>query len=180
MLKLIARILKIFSYCIFGLVIALTVFVLVLRFLGETPSVFGYSFYFVLTESMEPEISPGEMILGKRTDPEDLQVGDIVTYKGESGSFFGKIITHKIVEINDGIFITQGVANSIPDPAIHGSQILSKYVTTVPLAGRLFSVINSKLGFLFLIVTPLLLLIVNEISIIVKAFKEDKEEHLSE
>ena len=50
----------------------------------------------------------------------------------------------------------------------------------VEIAGKIFSVINSKYGFIFLIVIPLGLLIVNEISIIVKAFKEDKEEHLSE
>lgn len=122
----------------------------------------------------------GEIILGKATDPEELQVGDIVTYIGETDSFAGKIITHKIVEIEDGIFTTQGVANDIPDPPIDSSQILSKYVATIPLAGRLFSIINSKFGFIFLILTPLGLLILNEISIIVKAFKEDKEEHLSE
>lgn len=180
MLKLISKILKISSYCIFGLIIGLSLFVMALRFLGETPNVFGYCFYYVLTESMEPEISSGEMILGKIVDPDELRVGDVVTYKGESGSLYGKIITHKIIEIDGSIITTQGVANNIPDPPINTSQILSRYVTTIPLAGDIFSVINSKLGFLFLIVTPLMLLIVNEISIIVKAFKEDKEEHLSE
>ncbi len=129
---------------------------------------------------MEPEIMSGEIILCKSTDPETLQVGDIVTYVGETGDLKDKIITHKIVEINDGIFTTQGVANDIPDPPVRSSQILSKYVTTIPLVGKIFSVINSKYGFIFLIVIPLGLLIVNEVSIIVKALKEDKEEHLSE
>ena len=180
MLKLISKFLKIASYCIFGLIICLSVFVMVLRFLGETPSVFGYCFYYVLTESMEPEIDSGEMILGKRTDPEQLQVGDVVTYLGDTGSLHGKVITHKIVEIEDDIITTKGVANDIPDPPIHSSQVLSKYVMTIPFAGKIFSVINSKFGFIFLIVTPLVLLIVNEVSIIIKAVKEDKEEHLSE
>ena len=180
MIKLISKILKVVSYCLFGLIIGLSLFVLTLRFLGESPSIFGYSFYYVLTESMEPEICSGEMILGRSVDPATLQVGDIITYIGETGTFKDKIITHKIIEIDDDIFVTQGVANDIPDPAIYGSQILSQYVATIPVAGKLFSVINSKYGFIFLIVTPLSLLIVNEISIIVKAFKEDKEEHLSE
>jgi len=165
---------------LFGLIICLSLFVLTLRFLGESPSVFGYSFYYVLTQSMEPEIMSGEMILGKYTDPEKLQVGDVITYVGETGTLKDKIITHKIIEINEDTFITQGVANDIPDPPIGADQILSRYIATIPVAGKLFSVINSKLGFVFLIVTPLALLIVNEISIIVKAFKEDKEEHLSE
>ena len=180
MIKLISKILKVASYCLFGLIICLSLFVLTLRFLGESPSIFGYSFYYVLTQSMEPEIMSGEMILGKSVNPEDLQVGDVITYIGETGSFKDKIITHKIIEIDNDIFVTQGVANDIPDPAIYSSQILSRYVATIPVAGKLFSVINSKFGFIFLIVTPLSLLIVNEISIIVKACKEDKEEHLSE
>ena len=180
MLNLTSKILKVSSYCVVGLIICLSLFVMTLRFLGETPSVFGYSFYYVLTESMEPEIHSCDMIIGKSTEPEDLQVGDIITYKGETGSLYGKIITHEIVEINDGIFTTKGVANDLPDPPINSSQILSKYVVTIPLAGKLFSAINSKYGFIFLIAVPLVLLIANEISIIVKAFKEDKEEHLSE
>lgn len=180
MIKLISKILKISSYCLFGLIVCLSLFVLTLRFLGESPSIFGYSFYYVLTESMEPEINAGDMILGKYTDPEELQVGDVVTYVGDTGNFHGKIITHKIVEIEGNIVTTKGVANDIADPPINSSQILSKYVVTIPAAGKVFSMINSKYGFIFLIVTPLTLLIVNEISIIVKAFKEDKEEHLSE
>lgn len=180
MIKLISKIFKIASYCLFGLVICASLFVLAMRFLGETPSIFGYSFYYVLTESMEPEIMAGEIILGKSTAPEDLEIGDVITYIGETDSYAGKIITHKIVEIGDGTFTTQGVANDIPDPPIESSQILSRYVATIPLAGKLFSIINSKFGFIFLILTPLGLLIINEVSIIVKAFKEDKEEHLSE
>ena len=180
MIKLIAKIFKISSYCLFALIIGVSVFVLTLRFLGETPSVFGYSFYYVLTESMEPEIMAGEMILGKKTAPEDLRVGDIVTYIGDTGAMKDKVITHKIIQIEDDIFTTQGVNNDLPDPSIRGSQIMSKYVATIPFAGKIFSLINSKLGFIFLIATPLAILIVNELSIIVKAFKEDKEEHLSE
>ena len=180
MIKLISKILKVASYCLFALIICISLFVLTMRFLGESPNIFGYSFYYVLTESMVPEIMPGEIILGKVADPEELQVGDIITYMGETGTFKDKIITHKIIEIDGEAITTQGVANDIPDPPINPSQVLSRYVATVPFAGKLFSIINSKFGFIFLIATPLGLLIVNEISIIVKAFKEDKEEHLSE
>jgi signal peptidase len=180
MIKIISKVFKVISYCMLGLIIFMSLFVLTLRFLGETPSIFGYSFYYVLTESMEPEIMAGDMILCKSVQPETLQVGDVITYSGETGDLKGKIITHKIVEINGDIFTTKGVANDIPDPPIRSSQILSGYVATVPIAGKLFSVINSKYGFIFLIVLPLVLLFINEVSNIVKSFKEDKEEHLSE
>ena len=180
MRKLISKIIKITSYCLFGFVICLSLFLVALRYMGETPSVFGYSCYYVLTTSMEPEIKAGEMILGKSVDPAQLQVGDVVTYMGDTGALKDKIITHKIIDINGDIIITQGVANEDPDPAIYSSQIMSRYVATLPFVGKLFSVINSKFGFIFLILTPLGLLIVNEISVIVKTVKEDKEEHLSE
>ncbi len=180
MFKLISKVFKIVSYCIFAAVICISIFVLALRFMGESPSVFGYSCYYVLTESMEPEIMTGDMILGKTVEEKDLQIGDIITYHGETGTFEDKIITHKIIDISEGLITTQGIANDLPDPPIVGSQVISRYVATIPYAGKIFSLINSKLGFLFLIVTPLGLLIINEISIIVKAFKEEKEEHLSE
>lgn len=180
MIKLISKIFKIVSYCFFGLIVVLSIFVLTLRFMGESPSIFGYSFYYVLTESMEPEIEAGDMILGENVDPSDLQVGDVITYLGETGEVRDKIITHKIVEIDGDIITTKGVANHIPDPPIHSSQIISRYVATIPLAGDIFSAINSKLGFIFLIATPLALLIVNEVSNIVKAVKKEKEEHLNE
>lgn len=177
MRKLISKILKVSSYCLFGLIVCLSLFMLTLKFIGEAPSILGYNFYYVLTESMEPEINAGEMIIGQKTEPADLKIGDVITYKGEVGAVKDKIITHKIVEINDDIFITKGIANEIADPPINSSQIMSKYVGTVPVVGEIFSIINTKYGFIFLIVTPLLLLILNEISIIVKAFKENKEEH---
>lgn len=180
MIKLISKIFKIVSYCLFGLIVVLSIFVLALRFMGESPSIFGYSFYYVLTESMEPEIEAGDMILGEYAEPADLQVGDIVTYYGEAGAVRDKIITHKIVEIDGDIITTKGVANDVADPPIHNSQVMSRYVVTIPLAGDIFSAINSKLGFIFLIATPLALLIVNEVTNIVKAVKNEKEEHLNE
>ncbi len=129
---------------------------------------------------MEPDIEAGEMILGKRIDPCELYVGDVITYVGEKGELKDKVITHKIIEIDGDTYVTKGVANDLPDPPICSDQILSKYVVTIPLAGDVFSVINSKYGFIFFIAFPLVLLIANEISIIVKACREDKEEHLSE
>ena len=180
MRELISKIVKIVSYCLFGFVICISLFLVAMRFMGENPSIFGYSCYYVLTTSMEPEIMAGEMILGRSVDPENLKVGDVITYMGETGSLQDKIITHKIVEIQGDTITTQGVANDIPDPPIRSEQVLSRYVTKIPFAGMIFSAINSKFGFVFLIVVPLCFLIVNEISIIVKAFKEEKEEHLSE
>ncbi len=180
MKKLISKIIKVASICLFSLIVCLSLFVLALRFMSETPSIFGYSFYYVLTESMEPEIMAGDMILGESVAAEELRIGDVVTYTGKTGELSGKIITHKIVQIDGDMITTQGIANEDPDPQIHVSQIQARYVFTIPLAGKLFSAINSKYGFILLIVAPLVLLIANEVSIIVKSFKEDKEEHLGE
>ena len=93
MIKLISKIIKVTSYCLFGLIICLSLFVLTLRFLGESPSVFGYSFYYVLTESMEPEIMAGDMILGKAVNSDELQIGDTITYLGNKGDLKDKVIT---------------------------------------------------------------------------------------
>ena len=50
---------------------------------GKAPTFFGYSILRVSTGSMEPELMIGDVILGKSVDnPNDLKVGDIITYQG--------------------------------------------------------------------------------------------------
>ena len=180
MKKQLLRIYKVISYCLFGLIVLLTVFVLGLKMMGESPNILGYSIYYVMSGSMEPEIGVGDIIIGQTVDTKDLQVGDVITYKGDKGTVAGKIVTHKIIEINGNEITTKGVANNIADPPVYPSQVISKYVCRVPFAGDIFTLLNTKFGFVFLVITPLLILLVNEILVIVRTVKDGKEEDSSE
>ena len=69
----------------------------------------GYSIFIVLTESMQPTIKEGELIIVKKCD--DYKVDDIITYM----DFDERLITHRIKQIDEKKFITQGDNNSVDD-----------------------------------------------------------------
>lgn len=98
-LKKTVSITRIFSFLIFVVVLLFLsiVFtsVLISKYKGEVPQVFGYQLYRVQTGSMSPTLPIGSIILSKRPENSaSLEVDDIVTF--EQG---GKIITHRIIEV---------------------------------------------------------------------------------
>lgn len=82
---------------------------------NRVPNFFGNSLVTVLSGSMEPEFMTGEMLLIKKVDLDDLEVGDDIafyapitneinkgmyTYYNEAtGEYYSKIIFHRIVRI---------------------------------------------------------------------------------
>ncbi len=92
------------------------------------PSVFGYSPVIVLSGSMSPTFEAGDMIVIQKTDPQNLQVNDVICYLEEESA-----VTHRIIEIEqaDGqvMYITQGDANNTEDTSpVSPSQIEGKYI----------------------------------------------------
>ena len=62
-------------------IFGLTIFISVLRAnKGEVPSVFGFSVLRLQTGSMEPEYKTGSVIVAKKTDADDLKVGDVISF----------------------------------------------------------------------------------------------------
>lgn len=184
MKKVIKKIWKVISTVLIVLMVAITVLLIVFKFVGETPSVFGYNLFYIVTGSMEPTIKVGDIILSKDADTKDLKEGDIVTFNGEEGDLNGKIVTHRIVSIYDEngetYIITRGDANTADDPPHKADCVVAVMKGKIPLLGALVSFINTPVGFVVLIVTPLLLSLVNEIIDLVRAFRSTKEEQGNE
>ena len=87
---------------------------------NEVPSIFGGIPLIVLTESMEPDIMSGDLIICKEINPEDVQVGDVISFFDPEGN--GKtIVTHKVVsrevdsKSGDISFRTRGINNNVDD-----------------------------------------------------------------
>ena len=115
---------------IIGLAVALQV---IPRMLGGTSLT-------VLTGSMQPTINPGDVIAVRDADPDEIRVGDIVTFQPVSGD--PTLITHRVVgkgiSPTEGIFFTtQGDANSAPDDQIVAAQLQGVYMYRVPYLGYL-------------------------------------------
>ena len=168
------------STVLFAAIFIILTFFVVMKFMGGNQTVLGYNVYYVMTGSMEPQYSPGDILLGKQVNADTLQVGDVITYLGNSGEIDGKMITHQIIEIqeeqNGRRFVTKGTANNLADPPVGADQIHSKIMFKIPLLGKLFALANTKWGFFAVFVLPLAWLVVSEVISLVKLCKNDEKE----
>ena len=125
------------------------------------PSIFGFRPLSIQTESMYPELEPGDLAISVKCDVDELRVDDIITYwtviNGER-----VLNTHRIVDIYDGgshlIFATKGDNNTIADPlTVHESEVIGKYSFKIPQLGKVFDFLQTSMGFLIVIVLPVFL-----------------------
>ena len=150
----------------FIILILYVVFICVQRLSGNN-SVFGFRLFTVATGSMKGVYNVNDVIAVKDFDNKKLKVGDDIAFIGNRGGLENKLVTHRIIKIeeesNVRIFTTKGVKNSVEDPSITESQILGKVVGVVPVVTQINHVVKSQLGFFCLIFWPLVLVIVLEI-----------------
>ena len=122
---------------------------------GSPKTVFGYSYFTVLTSSMQNEIPKNSFILVKKVDPKDLKVGDNITYMRD----YTTSVTHKIIEVIENYdgsrkrgFRTQGTNNANPDKDIvPAANVVGKVVYSVPTVGALILYLESNLHLVYII-----------------------------
>lgn len=137
-------------------------------------SFFGTSFAIVQTESMEPEILKGDLILFKSAKYENIEQGDIIVFVAGDG--FGEImkgqnIVHRAHEITQDGIITKGDNNTGTDKDMVTADNLIGICTAHSTAwGKIFSFLG-KYGFIFLIAIIALPIIISQMVKIVKLSK---------
>lgn len=100
----------------------------------------GYAVLEVISGSMEPTIKVGDLIV-INTNEEKYGLGDIITFRDINGSF----VTHRIINIEDNVMVTQGDANDSPDEEMSVSSIVGKYEMRIPGAGKLMTSLKNPL-----------------------------------
>lgn len=161
---------------IFGIVIKICVlvfmamFALIIcmqRFSDNNLSIFNYRLFSVASGSMAPKYVIGDVILCKKVDLHTLNVGDDITYLGTSGTFKNKVVTHRILRIEevDGKleFHTKGIASTRIDPIVKEEQVYGKIVTELRFLSWLYKFIITPNGFYICIFIPLTILLGSEI-----------------
>lgn len=111
---------------------------------------FGIKPYAVLSGSMEPTYHVGALIYVKNIDPEDLKIGDPITFVLSDDT----VATHRIIAINTDennaevlLFDTKGDANPLPDgEPVHENNIIGKPIFSVPLMGYVSHFIQNPPG----------------------------------
>ena len=128
--KKILKILLKVLYQIFMVLCALLIVIIVFQKITDNnKSVAGYRIFRVVTGSMVPEYDIGEVVISKEMAPEAIEVGDDIVYLGEFGEYSGKIIMHKVTQIDvdengNRTFHAKGLySGSIEDPQIKADQI---------------------------------------------------------
>ena len=118
------KIMNFLKIIVFIFLIGLLAMVLHSKYIKRDPviKVFGKAFLVVTTGSMEPTILPEEMII--ISEAETYEKGDVVTYIDEEGF----LITHRIIEMDTDIFISQGDDNNIKDETCKISRIQGKVI----------------------------------------------------
>ncbi len=124
----------------------------------SVPSIFGYKPFVVLSNSMQDEISAGDLVIVKEVDIKELDEGDIIAFR-TSNDF---VTTHRIVNIviseKGKCFETKGDSNNTNDEElICGESVEGKYVHKIPVVGHIILFIQKPYGFAIILMAILII-----------------------
>jgi len=129
----------------------------------SVPSIGGMFPLIVLTDSMYPQIQSGDLIFCRSLEPQDVQVGDVISFFDPAGNG-SSIVTHKVAKITeqDGqlAWTTRGIANNSDDPrAVPADKLVGVYRARVPKLGSVVLFMQTTTGLIVCVLCPTLLLL---------------------
>ena len=129
----------------------------------------AFSFYTIVSPSMTPLIKVYDVIVNFAVSgPQDIKVGDIITFTSTSALTYDMTITHRVKEIQvvngEYQYTTKGDANIINDmsPAEY-SKIIGRAKLKLPQLGRIQKFVANEFVWLLLLLVPAFLVIILEI-----------------
>lgn len=131
----------------------------------------------VQSGSMEPTIGTGAVVFVEEASVDAIEEGDVVTYADDGGN----LITHRVVTKYDAggdsvRFETKGDANDEPDPeAVYPGDVVGVVTFSLPLIGYVVTFGNTPMGYLTLVVVPVVLLIFDQLWELYRAGITDQE-----
>ena len=151
--KLLKKIWNVISTALVVLIVLCAVFLMGSRLLG-------YQVFNVISGSMEPEYSVGDLIYVKEVDPYEIKVGDPITFVLNEDLV---VATHRVVEIDaeNQHFYTKGDANETADASpVHFNNVIGVPQFGIPLLGYVSDFIQNPPGMYITIAVGVVLIIV--------------------
>lgn len=156
---------------------------IVCRVQNKPVNFFGTSFAVVQTNSMEPEIMTGDLIVFKKINYAEIEVNDNIVFKaddnfrdGNGNSMAGFTIVHKVIAKTQDGLVTEGVNNLKADGGFRTEdEIYGVCVSNSATWGKIFSFLG-KYGILIIIALVAVPIIVSQVLKIVKLSKEKNAE----
>lgn len=128
----------------------------------------------VLSGSMEPKMSPGDAVIVREVSASEIEEQDIITYQ-RTGS--DTPTTHRVIEkqqTENGVaYVTKGDANEERDRGtVPQSRVVGEVIFVIPFIGHVVRFANTQLGFLTLVLTPMVLFVLSELWELAKSVRE--------
>lgn len=149
-------------------------------------NLFGYSVYSVVSESMEPTIPVGGLIIMKECPIEDVKEGDIVCFSSVSTEIRGETVTHRVVEReiteNGSIRLyTRGdnpntTTDAAPVTKANFLGVVVSYTGQNSFWISAYVLLTSPIGFFTCIGIPVVLILVVVVRHSLKTIKEEIED----
>ncbi|MET3572709.1 signal peptidase [Enterocloster citroniae] len=116
------------------------------------PELFGWSRAVILSGSMEPSMSIGDLVIVQRE--KEYRVGDIVVF--DSG---GLSVTHRILEKAQEGFVTKGDANNVPDKELLSeNHIIGRVAVVIPMVGKAVLFLKNPAGMMLIMMLAIWLI----------------------
>lgn len=136
---------------------------------------FGFQCYTVISGSMEPTYSVGDLIYVKEVDVDSIKVGDPITFVLNENLV---VATHRVVEIDaeNQHFYTKGDANSVIDSApVHFNNVIGVPKFSVPMLGYVSDFVQHSPGSYITIGAVAFLILLVFLPDIIGIIKKQKE-----
>ncbi|MGN0680984.1 MAG: signal peptidase I [Candidatus Fimisoma sp.] len=166
------------AWNIFTTIIVVIVVLLAVLLVGVR--IAGFDVYTVLSGSMEPAFHVGSLIYVKNVSPEEIQVGDPITFVLNEDLV---VATHRVVEIDaeNQYFYTKGDANDYVDGVpVHFNNLIGTPVFSIPYLGYFADFIQHPPGMYVAISVGAVLLLLIFLPEILSAFTDDKKDAKSQ
>lgn len=129
----------------------------------EVPSVGGWLPLIVLTDSMQPEIDGGDLIICHTIEAEEIKTGDVIAFFDPAGNGTS-IVTHRVIEIveenGELSFRTKGDNNNAEDKLlVSENDLVAIYKTRIAGAGNVAMFMQSPTGLIVCVVLPIVMLV---------------------
>lgn len=118
---------------------------------NQLPMPFGYGAAVVLSGSMEPEFSQGDLIVVTETD--HYHDNDIVVFQDGSS-----LVVHRIINIDGETITTKGDANKTADEPINVSAVKGKVLFWIPFVGKVVEFLKTPVGTICIIAAAVALI----------------------
>ena len=138
-----------------------------------------FNLYTIVSPSMTPNIKVYDVIVDfKVNNPEDIQVGDVITFNTDNPELAGNSITHRVISIKqeNGTYLyqTKGDANLVEDASlVPYKDVIGRVAFKIPQLGRVQFFIASTMGWMLVILAPALYIIIKNVLKLTKVLKMD-------